>query len=71
MCVAADDAAHCTAPVLLFSFAVFTPPSGNNTLQRLALAIPDLTSLPTLVLPRLQKPVMPTVTVTLPEVSRA
>jgi hypothetical protein len=50
---------------------VFTPPSGNNTLQRLALAIPDLTSLPTLVLPRLQKPVMPTVTVTLPEVSRA
>ncbi|WIA42975.1 hypothetical protein OEZ86_009515 [Tetradesmus obliquus] len=52
-----------------FKLPVFTPPSGNNTLRRLAAAIPDLTSLPTLVVPRLHKPVLPTVAVTLPEVT--
>jgi hypothetical protein len=48
--------------------AVFTPPFGNNTLKRLSMAIPDLTSLPTLVVPRLQKPAMPMLTITVPEV---
>jgi hypothetical protein len=47
---------------------VFTPPFGNNTLKRLSMAIPDLTSLPTLVVPRLHKPTMPMVTITVPEV---
>ncbi|KAF6261546.1 hypothetical protein COO60DRAFT_1625305 [Scenedesmus sp. NREL 46B-D3] len=52
-----------------FRLPVFTPPFGNNTLKRLSLAIPDLTSLPTLLLPRLDRAVMPTVTVTVPEVT--
>jgi hypothetical protein len=48
--------------------AVFTPPFGNNTLKRLSQAIPDLTSLPTLVVPRLHRPTLPMVTITVPEV---
>jgi hypothetical protein len=56
-----------------FSLPVFTIPIGNRTLQRVLNLVPDLTALPTLMMPRVPEVNISVITshvnVTLPEVS--